>query len=171
MRIAKRRVCDQQPLLLQRPVRKALCPELEQELPCSARWILFRVVSRTRRRRERHRGAISFCMRIAVHDDVPQKVEKLRRAIAARLEQEQLRRLSRQILSAQEEERKKISRELHDVIAQTLTGINVRLSALKKEALVNTKGLDRNIARTQRLVEHSVNIVHRFARELRPAVR
>lgn len=84
--------------------------------------------------------------------------------------QEQLRRLSRQILSAQEDERKMISRELHDVIAQTLTGINVRLANLKKEAAVNTKGLDRNIARTQRLVEKSVNIVHQFARELRPAV-
>lgn len=60
--------------------------------------------------------------------------------------QEQLRRLSRQILSAQEDERKKISRELHDVIAQTLTGINIRLATLKKEAALNTKGLERNIA-------------------------
>jgi signal transduction histidine kinase len=59
---------------------------------------------------------------------------------------------------------------LHDVIAQTLTGINIRLANLKKEASVNTKGLDRNIARTQKLVEKSVNIVHQFARELRPAV-
>jgi signal transduction histidine kinase len=84
--------------------------------------------------------------------------------------QEQLRRLSRQILSAQEDERKRISRELHDVIAQTLTGINIRLATLKKEAAVNTNGLDRNIARTQRMVEKSVNIVHEFARELRPAV-
>ncbi len=84
--------------------------------------------------------------------------------------QEQLRQLSRQILSAQEEERREISRELHDVIAQTLTGINVRLAALSKEAATNTKGLDRNIARTQKLVEKSVDIVHRFARELRPAV-
>ena len=84
--------------------------------------------------------------------------------------QEQLRRLSRQILSAQEDERKKISRELHDVIAQTLTGINLSLAALKKEAVTTIKGLDRNIASTQRLVEKSVNIVHRFARELRPAV-
>jgi signal transduction histidine kinase len=84
--------------------------------------------------------------------------------------QEQLRQLSRQILSAQEDERKRISRELHDVIAQTLTGINIRLAALKKEAALNTSGLDRKIARTQRLVEKSVNIVHQFARELRPAV-
>ena len=84
--------------------------------------------------------------------------------------QEQLRQMSHQILLTQEEERREISRELHDVIAQTLTGINVRLAALKKEAAVNIKGLDRNISRTQRLVEKSVDIVHQFARELRPAV-
>ena len=84
--------------------------------------------------------------------------------------QEQLRQLSRQILSVQEEERKEISRELHDVIAQTLTGINVRLAALAKEAAITTKGLEQNIARTQRLVAKSVDIVHRYARELRPAV-
>jgi signal transduction histidine kinase len=84
--------------------------------------------------------------------------------------QEQLRHLSRQILSAQENERKKISRELHDVIAQTLTGINVRLAALKTGSALNTSGLERNIDRTQRLVAHSVNIVHQFARKLRPSV-
>jgi len=84
--------------------------------------------------------------------------------------QQQLRSLSRQVLQAQEEERKRISRELHDVIAQTLTGINIRLATLKKEAGLNIKGFDRNIARTQRLVEKSVDIVHQFARELRPAV-
>jgi signal transduction histidine kinase len=84
--------------------------------------------------------------------------------------QQQLRQLSRQVLSAQEDERKKISRELHDVIAQTLTGINIRLATLKKEAALNKSGLERSIARTQRLVEESVNIVHRFALELRPAV-
>ena len=84
--------------------------------------------------------------------------------------QEQLRLLSRQLLSAQEEERKMISRELHDVIAQTLTSINVRLTNLKRDAKKNARGLERNIARTQELVERSVNIVHRFARELRPTV-
>src|SRR3954467_487436 len=47
--------------------------------------------------------------------------------------QEQLRLLSRQLLYAQENERKKISRELHDVIAQSLAGINVRLATLKMD--------------------------------------
>ena len=84
--------------------------------------------------------------------------------------QEQLRLLSRQLLSAQEEERKMISRELHDEIAQTLTGINIQLATLKVEAAVNVKGLQKKITRTQRMVEKSVDIVHRFARELRPTV-
>jgi len=84
--------------------------------------------------------------------------------------QEQLRLLSRQLLSAQEEERKMISRELHDQIAQTLTGINIRLASLKTESTLNNKGLQKKITSTQRLVEKSVDIVHRFARELRPTV-
>ena len=82
--------------------------------------------------------------------------------------QEQLRRLSHQILNAQEEERKRISRELHDEIAQTMVGINIHLEALTHEATVNPKGLKQKIMRTQRLVEKSVDSVHRFARELRP---
>jgi signal transduction histidine kinase len=84
--------------------------------------------------------------------------------------QEQLRLLSRQLLSVQEEERKMISRELHDQIAQTLTGINVRLATLKSETTQGNRGLQKKISSTQRLVEKSVDIVHRFARELRPTV-
>ena len=98
--------------------------------------------------------------------------EQYQRDLLARSRQmqEQLRQLSHGILHAQEEERRRISRELHDVIAQTLTGINIRLAALKLEAGRNLKGFDRNINRTQRLVEKSVNLVHVFARDLRPAV-
>lgn len=84
--------------------------------------------------------------------------------------QEELRQLSHRILSTQEEERKRISHELHDVVAQTLTGINVHLSNLQMVASQNTKGLTKKISSTQKLVQKSVDIMHRFARELRPAV-
>jgi len=84
--------------------------------------------------------------------------------------QEELRHLSRQLLSAHEEERRKISRELHDVIAQTLSSINVRLSDLKAEPETSREMLFQKIESTQILVENSVEIVHRFARELRPSV-
>ena len=84
--------------------------------------------------------------------------------------QKKLRHLTRQIISAQENERKEISRELHDEVVQTLVGINVQLTALGKGASADLDTLRVKIARTQRLVENSVNAVHRFARELRPTV-
>ena len=84
--------------------------------------------------------------------------------------QRRLRHLSHQVLQAQEEERKEISRELHDEIVQTLTGINVQLAALKLEAGVSKTSFTKNISYTQRLVEKSVDIVHRFARDLRPTL-
>jgi signal transduction histidine kinase len=84
--------------------------------------------------------------------------------------QKKLRQLTRQILLAQEEERKEISRELHDGVVQTLVGINVELSTLSKGAAMSLQALRAKIARTRRLVENSVKAVHRFARELRPAV-
>jgi signal transduction histidine kinase len=84
--------------------------------------------------------------------------------------QRKLRQLTRQIISAQEDERKQISRELHDGVVQTLIGINVELAALGEGASVGRHALKAKIARTQRLVTNSVNAVHRFARELRPAV-
>jgi signal transduction histidine kinase len=83
--------------------------------------------------------------------------------------QEGLRRLTHQVLVAQEDERRKISTELQDEIGQTLLGINVRLLSLKREARSNTKGLKNEIASTQRLVAKSARSVRRVAREFRNA--
>jgi PAS domain S-box-containing protein len=84
--------------------------------------------------------------------------------------QEQLRRLSHRILQAQEEERMRISRDLHDEIAQTLVGVNVHLATLTRAAAGSPRGLWQKIARTQLLLEKSVEKVHQFSRQLRPAL-
>jgi len=84
--------------------------------------------------------------------------------------QKKLRKLTHQIISAQEDERREISRELHDEVVQTLVGINVELAGLGRGAAVGVRTLKAKIAHTQKLVENSVNAVHQFARELRPAV-
>ena len=83
---------------------------------------------------------------------------------------EQLRSLSHRLLTVQEEERKRISRDLHDEITQTLVGINVHLESLAQEAKAKQEGLWKKIAGTQKLVAQSVEIVHRFAEQLRPPV-
>jgi signal transduction histidine kinase len=51
-----------------------------------------------------------------------------------------------------------------------LAGVNLHLAALKKEAAPHSQALKRKITQAQRLVEKSVDVVHRFARQLRPAV-
>ena len=79
--------------------------------------------------------------------------------------QKRLRQLTHRVLAAQEDDRKSISRELQDEIAQTLLGINVRLLSLKRESRLNTKGLKNEIASTQRLVVKSAKSVRRVARE------
>jgi signal transduction histidine kinase len=43
------------------------------------------------------------------------------------------------LIMQQEEEKKEISRELHDEIAQVLTGVNFELSALEKDAQNKTE--------------------------------
>jgi signal transduction histidine kinase len=84
--------------------------------------------------------------------------------------QEKLRQLTRLIISAQEDERKKISRELHDEVVQTLIGINIELTSLRNGGNVGGAAQQGKIIAIQRLVEASVNAVHGFARGLRPAV-
>jgi signal transduction histidine kinase len=80
--------------------------------------------------------------------------------------QTHLRCLTHQILTAQEAERKKISHELRDEIAQTLLGIKVRLLTLKRAAKGGTASLKKEIANTQRLVRQSVRSINQFAHEL-----
>jgi signal transduction histidine kinase len=80
--------------------------------------------------------------------------------------QKRLRQLTHRVIAAQEDDRKKISRELQDEIAQTLLGINIRLLSLKRCNRGNTDGLQDEIASTQRLVAKSAQSVRRFAREL-----
>jgi signal transduction histidine kinase len=81
--------------------------------------------------------------------------------------QKHLKHLTHRIISDQEQERKKISRELHDEIAQTLLGINVRLLTLRTGAAGNAGGLNKELASTQRLVKQFEILMKRFTRELR----
>jgi len=107
--------------------------------------------------------------RKAVEADLKKSERYSSRLLAKSLQlQKHLQHLSHQVLQAQEEERKRISRELHDGILQVLTAVNFHLAALKKEAAPNGKDLKSKIIQTQRLVEESVDIVHQCATQLRP---
>jgi len=83
---------------------------------------------------------------------------------------QQVRHLSHRMLHVQEEERRRISRALHDEITQTLVGISVHLETLAQAVALDPKDFKKKVVRTQKLVGKSVDIVHRFARELRPSM-
>ena len=79
----------------------------------------------------------------------------------------QLKRLSHQVLSAQEEERKRIARELHDDTAQLLSSLLLRLKMLER-----AKSLEEVRDKSKHLIDlttQSAEGVRRMAFELRPA--
>jgi len=80
--------------------------------------------------------------------------------------QKSLRELTHQVLTEQEEERRQISTELQDEVAQTLLGINVRLLSLKQQARSDKKGFKNEIASTQQLVAQWAKSVRQVARKL-----
>jgi signal transduction histidine kinase len=88
----------------------------------------------------------------------------------ARLMEENLRNLSNQILHAQEKERERISRELHDEVGQALTGINFNLATIKNNGADSAHDIREKVADAQELLQQTMETVHRFARELRPAM-
>jgi PAS domain S-box-containing protein len=83
--------------------------------------------------------------------------------------QAQLRQMTHQLLMVEENQRKQISRELHDKICQLLVGINVHLALFAKTATKDPGSIRRTLAPLRRLVVSGVKIVHRFARDLRPS--
>jgi len=83
----------------------------------------------------------------------------------SRLLEQQLKDMTRQIMAADEVERKKMSLQLHDDIGQTLLGIHMRLLTLKKEVAARHVGLSQEIATTQCLVEAAVKNINQFAHE------
>jgi signal transduction histidine kinase len=80
--------------------------------------------------------------------------------------QEHLHEMARRILTAHEDERRAMSLQLEDEIAQTLLGIHIRLLTLKKEISDSDEDFKKEIAITQRLVEVSVRAIRRFASDL-----
>ena len=81
-----------------------------------------------------------------------------------RLEHER-RHSGRRALAAQENERRRLARELHDEIGQTLTGVVLQLEALQRAA---PEGLQEAIIEAQETARSGVEDMREIARGLRP---
>jgi PAS domain S-box-containing protein len=82
------------------------------------------------------------------------RTQELQRRNAEILQQtQQLRDLSQRLLQAQDEERRRIARELHDSAGQNLAALGITLSRLTKEAKSNP-AVVQYVEDAQQLVEH-----------------
>lgn len=83
---------------------------------------------------------------------------------------DRLRRMLSRNLSAQEEERRRIARDLHDHIGQQLTGLHLELAALHRQAQAEGGGLTGRLARVQELACQIDRDLHFLTSELRDSV-
>ena len=82
--------------------------------------------------------------------------------------QDELHRLSQEILRAQEEERARISREIHDEIGQVLTALGLNLSRIQGNG--NPSVMKREIQVMQNLLNQGLDFVHHFSHQIHPAM-
>ena len=87
-----------------------------------------------------------------------------------RASSEQLRNLAAHLLSVREEERARISREVHDELGQALTAVKMDLAWLAGR-LPRRKGqMLKRIRSTRQLADDIIQSIRRISTELRPAV-
>ncbi|HVR40443.1 MAG TPA: PAS domain S-box protein [Thermoanaerobaculia bacterium] len=104
---------------------------------------------------------------IALSMDVTERTVAEQQAIASR---EQLRRLNVKLSEIQENERRRIARELHDELGQELTALRFE-TALLRDELQN--GIDSSARRLESMlvmIDDAIGSTRRVATELRPAV-
>jgi two-component system sensor histidine kinase UhpB len=96
-------------------------------------------------------------------DEVDRLASSFRRLLD-RIEEER-RRSGRLALRAQEEERRRLARDLHDEVNQALTAILLRLQAVSQDA---PPEVAEELAEVRRLVNQAMEELLRLARQLRP---
>lgn len=88
----------------------------------------------------------------------------------AREAEDQMRELSQQLVAAQEEERRKLSRELHDHVGQTLTALRMELGRIDRLRVGANPRLASTVGECRQLVDDMVHTVRDLALGLRPSM-
>jgi signal transduction histidine kinase len=87
-----------------------------------------------------------------------------------RASSEQFRNLAAHLLSVREEERTRISREVHDELGQSLTAVKMDLAWLAGRLPRRSGQMFERIRSTGRLADSMIQSIRRISTELRPAV-
>jgi signal transduction histidine kinase len=80
------------------------------------------------------------------------------------------RQLLEKVIGAQEEERKRIARELHDETGQALTALAMGLAAMEEELPPGNDGIRRILVSTRDLAAQTLDDTHKLMLDLRPTL-
>jgi signal transduction histidine kinase len=111
-----------------------------------------------------HAGGTASLLEI-YRDTLPQQL-----AQKVNESEQTLRALSFSILSAQEMERRRISKELHDVLGQALTVMKLRLGLIKRGLLESQQQLKAECDATMLYIDQVIENTRRMSRELSPSI-
>ncbi len=84
--------------------------------------------------------------------------------------EQNLRYLAGQLLTAQERERQRISRDLHDDLGQSLMVLKLHLRAIERKVPENLPDLRQEMAAQTQFIDEIVDNVRRFCLDLRPTL-
>jgi len=96
--------------------------------------------------------------------------ERKRMEKALRQSETRLRRLSSQLFNAQEEERRRLSKELHDQLGHDLVLLKSRLNSIKRKLPPHQAEPHKELSETQEYVDQIIGNVRRIATELSPSI-
>ncbi|HWC99658.1 MAG TPA: ATP-binding protein [Candidatus Sulfopaludibacter sp.] len=83
---------------------------------------------------------------------------------------EELHKLSARLVSAQEEERRNLSRELHDEIGQSMSALLVELGNLDSTLPASSTAAHEQMQRVKKLAEANVGVIRNMSLLLRPSM-
>jgi signal transduction histidine kinase len=89
---------------------------------------------------------------------------------ASKQAEQRLRQLSQQLVSSQEQERKSLSRELHDEIGQLLTALRMELGNVERSHAASGGEADAHLDQAKKLAETTLKTTRDIAMGLRPAM-
>ena len=116
----------------------------------------------TRRTEELSRVNKTLLQEIAVRENAEREIKR---------QSHNLQQLSTKLMNAQEAERQKISRELHDVMGQSLTAMSLNLAALQKDTASQISPMaQERLTESRELLNHILEQVRELSRTLRPSL-
>ncbi len=97
-------------------------------------------------------------------------ITEKKKAEASEKHEKELQLLSSHIISIQEKERRRISRELHDEAGQALTAMKINIEMMEKNIPGSATNIRERLAETKQLVIHTLQEMRSLAFDLRPSL-